>query len=153
MEVETEPSLMSKLNKSLVGVGMITLAFAVGRGLIGQVYAPQVLASGNFHQVAHKGAGLATITRTAAGKHVLRLTNFSTSAAPGLSIVLISAPDAYENTTVLNAQILKVGQLQQAEGDQEYALPDGLDLQLYQAVTIWNPKYQVNFTTAPLRRF
>ena len=144
---------MSTLNKSLVGIAVLALFFAIGRVLIGQGDAPRVLATGRFHQVAHKGKGLVTITRTTSGKYFLRLTDFRTSETPGLSLILISAPDAFENNAVLNSRVLNVDLLQKTAGDQTYELPDDFDVQPYNAVTIWNQKYQVNFTTAPLRKF
>ncbi len=113
---------------------------------------PKVLASGNFHQVAHKGAGQAEILQKANGKFVLRLNDFRTTGKPDLEVYLISAPDAFENETVKRSEIFSLGKLQTADGEQEYSLPAGLDVLQFHAVTIWNTKYEVNYTTAPLVR-
>ena len=142
---------MVSAKHSLISIAFVTLLLAIGAGYMRRNYASKVLASGQFHQVAHKGEGAATILQLRNGNCVLRLTSFRTADKPNLTVLLISAPDAYENQTVLNSRVFNLGSLQKAEGDQEYALPSDIDLSQYYAVTIWNHKYGVNFTTAPLQ--
>jgi hypothetical protein len=143
---------MRGVKKSLVGIGGVTLSLIITAAYIRHASAPRLLASGRFHQVAHKGEGVAAILQLPNGQRILRLTDFRTADNPELAILLISAPDAHENQIVVNSSVFVLGPLQQAGGDQEYSLPADLDLTHFGAVTIWNKKYQVNFTTAPLRR-
>jgi hypothetical protein len=143
---------MRGVKKSLVGIVGVTLSLIVTAAYVHHASASRLMASGRFHQVAHKGEGVAAILQLHNGRRVLRLTEFRTADNSELAILLISAPDAHENQTVLNSSVFELGSLQQAAGDQEYSLPDDLDLAHFGAVTIWNKKYQVNFTTAPLRR-
>jgi hypothetical protein len=143
---------MRGVKKSLVGIVGITLSLIATAAYVRHASAPRLLASGRFHQVAHKGEGVAAILQLHNGQRVLRLTDFRTRETPELAVLLISAPDAYENQTVVNSSVFVLGALQQAAGSQEYSLPADLDLTRFGAVTIWNKKYQVNFTTAPLRR-
>ncbi|HMG34995.1 MAG TPA: DM13 domain-containing protein [Blastocatellia bacterium] len=110
----------------------------------------RVLASGRFHQVAHRGTGRAAVYAVPGRRLVLRLTDFRTDEGRDLEVLLIDAPDALENETVENANSLSLGSLESVEGDQSYELPDGLELGKYRAVTIWSRRYRVNFTTAPL---
>lgn len=143
---------MRGVKKSLVGIVGVTLSLIITAAYVRHASAPRLLASGRFHQVAHKGEGLAAILQLHNGQRILRLTDFRTTDNPELAILLISAPDAHENQTVVNSSAFVLGPLQQAAGNQEYSLPADLDLTHFSAVTIWNKKYQVNFTTAPLRR-
>ena len=143
---------MRGVKKSLVGIAVVTLALVITATYVRHASTPRLLASGRFHQVAHKGEGVAAILQLDNGQRVLRLTEFRTTENHELAILLISAPDAHENQTVLNSSVFVLGRLQQAAGNQEYSLPADLDLTHFGAVTIWNRKYQVNFTTAPLRR-
>ena len=143
---------MRGVKKSLVGIIGVTLSLIVTAAYVRHASASRLLASGRFHQVAHKGEGVAAVLQLHNGRRVLRLTEFRTAENSELAILLISAPDAHENQTVLNSSVFELGSLQQAAGDQEYSLPDDLDLAHFGAVTIWNKKYQVNFTTAPLQR-
>jgi hypothetical protein len=137
--------------KSLVVVFGVMLTLGMLAAFIQRAYAPTLLATGRFHQVAHKGEGVAAIVQFRNGRRLLRLSDFRTADKPDLSVMLISAPDAFENQTILNSKVFVLGQLQNAIGDQEYELPADLDLAQYGAITIWNRKYAVNFTTAPLR--
>ena len=70
----------------------------------------QVLSSGNFHDVAHKGAGQATIYQLG-GKRVLRFTNFEASNGPDVHVYLIATKDASDNETVKKAGFVEVGAL------------------------------------------
>jgi hypothetical protein len=109
-----------------------------------------VLATGNFHDVAHKGMGTATIHQLADGKRVLRFTNFETSNGPDVHVYLGVAGDATDSDTVKKAGFVEIGQLKGNIGDQNYELPADLDLNKYHSVTIWCQRFGVNFATAPL---
>jgi hypothetical protein len=109
----------------------------------------QVLASGNFHDVAHKGAGQATIYQLG-GKRVLRFTNFETSNGPDVRVYLVATKDASDSDVVKQAGFVEVGPLKGNIGDQNYEISSDLDLHKYRAVTIWCKRFGVNFATAPL---
>lgn len=110
-----------------------------------------LLASGNFHAVAHESAGMATIYQLANGQRTLRLTNFQTSNGPDVHIYLVAAPDASDDDTVKRAGFIDLGSLKGNQGDQNYAVPASVDLNQYQTVTIWCKRFGVNFGTAPLQ--
>jgi hypothetical protein len=110
----------------------------------------RALASGRFHSVAHETHGTATIQDVGAGRRVLRLTDFATSNGPDVRVYLVAAPDAADNATVTKAGFVELGKLKGNEGDQNYDVPDVLDLTHYRAVTIWCRRFSVNFATAPL---
>src|SRR5215469_11906616 len=110
----------------------------------------QVLASGDFHGVAHKGAGQATIYQLGSGKRVLRFTKFKTSNGPDVRVYLIAAKDASDSETVKRSAFVEVGALKGNIGDQNYEISSDLDLNKYRAVTIWCKRFGVNFATAPL---
>jgi hypothetical protein len=109
-----------------------------------------VLASGTFHDVAHKGVGSATIHQLADGKRVLRFTNFETSNGPDVHVYLGVANDASDSDSVKKAGFVEIGSLKGNIGDQNYELPPDLDLSKYHSVTIWCKRFSVNFATAPL---
>lgn len=108
------------------------------------------LASGQFHGVAHETKGTATIYRIAGGQRVLRLANFETSNGPDVHVLLVAASDATDNDAVKNGQPIELGKLKGNVGDQNYDVPDSVDLGKYRAVTIWCNRFSVNFGTAPL---
>src|SRR3954469_16712158 len=108
------------------------------------------LAAGQLHSVAHETHGTATIQDVGGGRRVLRLTEFATSNGPDVRIYLVAAADAGDNETVTKAGFVELGRLKGNEGDQNYEVPDDLDLTRYRAVTIWCRRFSVNFATAPL---
>ena len=143
---------MNKAHKETFFAIVSILVITLGIGFTRRSFTPEILAEGDFHQVAHKGEGRAAIIRKQNGERVLRLRNFRTADKMDLYVYLISAPDALENETVKRSEIYSLGALRSAEGEQEYFLPAEINLTKYGAVVIWNRRYEVNFTTAPLKK-
>jgi hypothetical protein len=110
----------------------------------------QVLASGEFHDVVHKGVGRATIYQLDGGKRILRFTNFETSNGPDVHVYLVATKDASDSETVKKAGFVQVGALKGNIGDQNYEISSDLDLNKYRAVSIWCERFGANFATAPL---
>ncbi len=110
----------------------------------------QVLASGRFHGVAHGGTGIATVYKLAAGKRVLRLTQFETSNGPDVQLYLVAAHDTMDSESVKQAGFVTLGALKGNQGDQNYDIPADVDLAKYRSVTVWCRRFSVNFATAPL---
>jgi hypothetical protein len=111
---------------------------------------PAALTSGGFHGVHHETRGTATIYKLPNGKRVLRLTEFETSNGPDVQIYLVAAADARDNATVTSAGFVNLGAMKGNRGDQNYDVPDSVDLTKYRAVTVWCRRFGVNFATAPL---
>ncbi len=124
-------------------------AAPMSQSTAGATASPSVL-SGSFHSVAHETHGRATILRLPDGRLLLRLTDFATSNGPDVRVYLVAAPDAADNSTVTRAGFLELGKLKGTDGDQNYDVPTGTDLNRYRAVTIWCRRFAVNFATAPL---
>jgi hypothetical protein len=114
------------------------------------VSAPKELASGMFKGYAHETQGDAGIYQVN-GKRVLRLTNFKTSNGPDVHVYLVAAPDAQDDATVKKAGFIDLGSMKGNMGDQNYDVPESIDLGKYQAVTIWCARFNVNFGTAALK--
>jgi hypothetical protein len=129
-----------QVNESLPGTAM------------GKSSEPMTLASGSFHGVAHETKGMASIHQLADGKRVVRLTNFETSNGPDVHLFLIGSNDAADNAMVKEKGFVDLGSLKGNIGDQNYDVPDDVDLSKYHAVTVWCNRFGVNFGTAPLTR-
>src|SRR5262245_8284324 len=110
---------------------------------------PRQLLSGRFKGYAHETEGTASIYAIDS-KRILRLTNFRTSNGPDVHVYLIAAPDATDDTMVKNAAFVDLGIMKGNIGDQNYEVPETVDLWRYRAVTIWCKRFNVNFATAPL---
>ena len=112
---------------------------------------PVQMSTGMFHSVAHETKGTAAVFKLADNKRVLRLTNFETSNGPDVRVYLVAAQDAADSDTVKNAGFIELGKLKGNIGDQNYDIPEDLDLAKYQSVTAWCARFGVNFGTAPLK--
>jgi hypothetical protein len=111
---------------------------------------PMVLATGDFHGLAHETRGAATVHRFADGKRILRLSNFETSNGPDVHVYLVAAEVAKDNSTVKEAGFIDLGSLKGNLGDQNYEVPAGADLNKYKSVSIWCARFGVNFGAATL---
>ncbi len=111
---------------------------------------PVKLATGRFHSNAHETKGVATIYRLEDGRRALRLTEFSTSNGPDVRVYLVAASDVQQEDAAKRAGVFDLGPLKGNIGDQNYDVPEGLDLTKYRAVSIWCRRFSVNFGAAPL---
>lgn len=111
---------------------------------------PVKLLTGRFHRNAHETKGTATIYRLEDGRRALRLTEFSTSNGSDVRVYLVAARDVQKEDAARRAGFVDLGPLKGNIGDQNYDLPEGLDLAKYRSVSIWCRRFSVNFGAAPL---
>ena len=116
-----------------------------------QEKAATVLAKGEIHNADKTGSGTATIYQLADGKRVLRLTNFAVDNGPDLHVRLIAADDAKDTASVAKTDHVELGKLKGNKGNQNYDLPENVDLSKYKVVSIWCNRFSVNFAAAPLK--
>ena len=145
-------------NLKIAGAAAAMLALTFG--FRAQVYArsnapAKTIATGTFHGKVHSTSGRATIYEESDGKLILRLTNFKTSNGPDLHVVLIALKDAADDANFLKSSTERVelGKLKGNEGDQNYEIPAGTDLNKFHAVSIYCERFNANFGTAPLEKF
>lgn len=115
----------------------------------------KTLETGAFHGKVHNTSGRATIYQESDGKLILRLTNFKTSNGPDVHVVLIALKDADDDANFLKSgtERVELGKLKGNEGDQNYEIPAGTDLNKFRAVSIYCERFNANFGTAPLEKF
>src|SRR5512145_2453623 len=95
---------------------------------------PTTLARGRFHTNAHETSGTATVLSLGDGR-ILRLTDFATSNGPDVRVYLVAAPDVNDDATVNRAGFIELGTLKGNIGDQNYDIPESVDLARYRTVT------------------
>ena len=106
------------------------------------------LARGEFESLAHPGEGVATAIRLAKGGQVLTLTNFEVDNGPDLRVYLVAGE--VDQGSV--GDFKDLGALKGNKGNQQYEIPDGVDLAKYSNVVIWCRAFSVAFASAPLQR-
>ena len=142
------------LRRIQTGIALAVLLSFVGFEYASAQEKAQVLEAGTFHGKVHKTSGRATIYKETDGRLVLRLTNFKTSNGPDVHVVLIAAKDADDDANFLknSTEKLELGVLKGNEGDQNYMIPAGTDLDRFQTVSIYCERFNANFGAAPLRK-
>ncbi|EJS62377.1 hypothetical protein CN425_04740 [Bacillus cereus] len=108
----------------------------------------QIVTKGQFQNGVHETAGVATIYQLADGKHILRLTNFSTSNGPDVRVVLVPTKQLKNNEDVKNYKYIELGKLKGNKGDQNYEIPNEIDVSTYGAVSVWCKRFNENFGAA-----
>ena len=116
---------------------------------------PQPLYTGRLEGKAHQTSGRATIYKTPDGKQYLRLTDFSTSNGPDVHVVLVRSAEANLAQEIVKDQLdsVELGSLKGNQGDQNYDLPESVDLQKYNAAVIYCERFHVVFGLARLEQF
>jgi hypothetical protein len=110
----------------------------------------QILAQGQFYDVAHHGAGSATIYQLADGSRVLRFESFEVLNGPDLHVYLTSETSVADRVGQPLAGPFDLGKLKGNVGDQNYDIPADLDLSAFGSVVIWCEPFAVPFSAAPL---
>jgi hypothetical protein len=138
-----------------IPIAVLTLASALGFEQARAQEKAQALETGTFHGKVHNTSGRATIYRESNGQLVLRLTNFKTSNGPDVHVVLIAAKDADDDANFLknSTERIELGALKGNQGDQNYVIPAGTDLNKFQTVSIYCERFNANFGAAPLEKF
>jgi electron transfer DM13 len=108
------------------------------------------LAKGDFRSGEHKTTGVAQLLRLPDGSHLVRLAPFRTSNGPALHVWLSAAPVGAGNGTVASAKHVDLGNLKGNIGDQNYAVPAGVQPSEFVSVVIWCQRFSVTFGSAQL---
>ncbi|MEH7463366.1 DM13 domain-containing protein [Bacillus thuringiensis] len=107
-----------------------------------------LISEGQFQSGVHETTGTATIYQLADGKRILRLTNFSTSNGPDVRVVLVPTKQLKNNEDVKNYKYIELGKLKGNKGDQNYEIPDEIDVSAYGTVSVWCKRFNENFGAA-----
>ena len=115
---------------------------------------PVILKSGQFQDIDgfHKGTGTATIYEGSDGSRLLRLEDFKVTNGPELHVVL----SPYGGPEEVGGRLkspgwIDLGKLKGNIGNQNYVIPDDVDIGIHNSVTIWCKPFDVIFSVAVLR--
>jgi hypothetical protein len=113
------------------------------------------LLTGRFLGEVHKTSGRASAYRQADGSRVLRLTDFSTSNGPAVHVLLIdgTSTDPSKDFALAAVKNVDLGDLKGNQGDQDYTIPNDVDLKTFGTVSIYCERFHANFGTAKLEEF
>ncbi|MEU8848479.1 DM13 domain-containing protein [Streptomyces sp. NPDC048564] len=109
-------------------------------------------ATGSFVSHEHETSGSVEVLKLDGGKATLRLTDLRTSDGPALHVWLSDQPvEQGGGGNLDDGKHVDLGDLKGNEGNQNYAIPAGTDLNKYSTVTIWCERFSVSFGAAELK--
>jgi Electron transfer DM13 len=111
---------------------------------------PETLARGAFRPLEHAVVGQARILRLADGSLYLRFDDLSVSNGPDLRVYLSVLPAGDDWYVYDDDEFLDLGDLKGNIGNQNYRLPDDIDLSRWQSAVVWCRRFSVGFAVAPL---
>lgn len=113
---------------------------------------PLVLAAGEFaSRNRYTVTGIATVYELENGARTLRLEDFRSTNGPDLYVYLAVADHA-DSDEELAADVVDLGRLRGNVGNQNYEIPDDVDLDRYDTVVIWCLRFTTSFGAADLER-
>ena len=110
---------------------------------------PKTLASGEFRGLDHRGTGRALIVELPDGKRYLRFEDLDVENGPDLKVYLAAAPSS-SDSGAFDDDFVNLGELKGNKGNQNYELPDDVDLSKYKSAVVWCQRFSVGFAVAPV---
>lgn len=106
-----------------------------------------VTSSGQFVDISflHRGSGRAAIVQQG-DQRVLRLEDFAVTNGPDLQVLLVENIDGTDSSSM--GEYIDLGALKGNIGNQNYEIPDQVDLSKYEGVMIYCEPFHVVFSTA-----
>ncbi len=110
----------------------------------------EAVARGDFvgADSSHSGEGRATLYRSPTGQRILRFTAFNVTPGPDLKVWLVARPAVASSSDVNGTETHDLGVLKGTIGDQNYVVPNDLDLDRYRTVVVWCEAFGVLFASA-----
>lgn len=111
---------------------------------------PEVLARGELRGINHDATGQALLVKLADGSHILRFEDLMAENGPDLRVYL-SAASADSEGPAFNDDYVELGPLKGNVGNQNYAIPENVDISRFGTPVIWCKRFEVGFAVADVR--
>ena len=98
----------------------------------------------------HKGSGQVTIYELPDGSRILRLENLKVTNGPDLHVILTPHQNPNRQNDVKTSGYVDLGSLKGNIGNQNYPIPDEVDVGIQQSVVIYCKPFHVIFSVASL---
>ena len=108
-----------------------------------------LVSEGQFQDAdsTHRGSGTASVFQQGETQ-ILRFENFNVTNGPDLHVLLVENIGAGSHDEL--GDYIDLGKLKGNMGDQNYEIPDGIDISQYEGIIIYCVPFRVVFARAPL---
>ncbi len=112
-----------------------------------------ILKSGSFRDgdASHKGSGMATIYEGPDGTRVLRIENLNSTNGPDLHVILSPTENPGSRDEVSAPGYVNLGKLKGNIGNQNYFIPDDVEIPAQGSIVIYCRAFHVIFGVATLQ--
>lgn len=109
------------------------------------------IATGIFHDgdPVHRGSGGLSVTQASDGATQVRMIDMKIVQGPNLFVYLVKEPDPLFPEDV-TADFVSLGKLQRLTGNQDYPVPENIDIRDWGSVVVWCDTFKTTFAIAPL---
>jgi hypothetical protein len=123
---------------------------ASSAGVPGDTGDTGVLAEGVFVSQEHQTSGVAKVLALPDGSRIVRIEGLASSDGPDLHVWLTDQAAGGAEGKYDDGRYVALGKLKATNGNQNYAVPVGVDLAGLRSVVIWCDRFDVAFGSAPL---
>ena len=99
----------------------------------------------------HNGSGQAAVYRGPYDAHFLWLKNLDATNGPDIHVTLSPLDDPTEVGDLKDSGCIDLGKLKGKHGNQNYEIPDNVDISSQQSIVIYCVSFQGIFSVAPLK--
>ena len=144
---------IEKSDGAMIDKGVAMVQETVDTTVKGMTNQPTKLKTGNFRDADsfHRGSGQATIYRGPDGSLLLRLENLNVTNGPDLRVILSPHSDPDSSSDVTTPGYIELAKLKGNKGDQNYPIPDDVDVDAQGSVVIYCKPFKVVFSVASLQ--
>ncbi len=152
-EVEKVMATMAKIKTEDVQDSMGDLMMKATGSDSSNVSQLTILKTGSFLDAdsVHKGSGMATIYQGPDGSRVLRLEDFDSTNGPDLYVMLSPTANPQSREELSSPGYVNLGKLKGNIGNQNYAIPDDVEIPAQGSIVIYCRAFHVIFSVASLQ--
>ena len=153
MEVEQVMAKLAKMNTEDVQESMDDLMMKAAGSDSSNVSQLTILKTGSFRDAdsVHEGSGKATIYEGPDGARVLRLEDFNSTNGPDLYVILSPTANPQSREEVSAPGFANLGKLKGNIGNQNYAIPNDVEIPAQGSIVIYCRAFHVIFSVASLQ--
>lgn len=144
LEDQVPEDMMNEFMDAMKGTEDVSMSEEVPAGGIAS---SQVAKIGTFVSVAHEGSGTAKLLPFPQG-NIVRLEDLDVDNGPDLHVVLSKEQDIRSSEDL--GEYIELGKLKGNKGNQNYQVPDNINISEYHSVVIYCKAFSVVFNSANL---